>query len=479
MKMRSRVYDRLDLRRTKAVNVWSNKPALKSGLDIAPNPKLSPRISESTRSRLSLAFDVLRRREKELTMEEVFTCCAGLDVHKETIEGCVRRIEPNGHLHQETRHWGTMTGDLLAMADWMTAQGVTQVAMESTGVFWKPIFNILENRFTVLLVNARHIKQVPGRKSDIRDCQWIAQLLQHGLLKGSFIPPRSQRDLRDLTRYRTQLANEKVRTVNRIHKVLEDANIKLSSVATDVLGVSGRAMLEALIRGEEDPVKLADLAQRRLRGKIPQLEKALQGRLTQHHRFMLQLLSKQLTEQEGLIDELDRKIEEQTRPLAAEIDRLDAIPGVDRRVAEVVLAEVGANMQPFPSHDNLASWAGMSPGNEESAGKRQRRRITPGNRWLKRSLAQAAWAASHVKNSYLASQYRRLASRRGRKRALIAVGHSMLVIVYHMLKAGTKYADLRADFFDRLEPKRLTRYYITRLERLGYKVTLESTATAA
>jgi hypothetical protein len=259
------IYDRLNLRRTKVSNVWSRKPAFKSGLDIAPNPKLSPRIRESTRSRLFIVFDVLWRRQKELIMEEVFTCCAGLDVHKESIEACVRRIESNGRLHQETRHWGTMTQDLFAMADWMTAQGVTQVAMESTGVFWKPIFNILENRFTVLLVNARHIKQVPGRKSDIRDCQWIAQLLQHGLLKGSFIPPRSQRDLRDLTRYRTQLTDEKVRTANRIHKVLEDANIKLSSVATDVLGVSGRAMLEALIQGEEDPVKLADLARRRLR----------------------------------------------------------------------------------------------------------------------------------------------------------------------------------------------------------------------
>ena len=412
-------------------------------------------------------------------MEEVFSCCAGLDVHKESIEACVRRIEPNGRSHQDTQHWGTMTTELLAMADWMTAQGVTHVAMESTGVFWKPIFNILENRFTVLLVNARHIKQVPGRKSDVRDCQWIAQLLQHGLLKGSFIPPRCQRDLRDLTRYRTQLADEKVRTANRIHKVLEDANIKLSSVATDVLGVSGRAMLKALIQGEEDPVKLADLARRRLRGKIPQLEKALQGHLTDHHRFMLQLLWKQLAEQEELIDELSGRIEKQTRALAAEIGRLDAIPGVDRRVAEVVLAEVGANMQPFPSHENLASWAGMCPGNEESAGKRQRRRITPGNRWLKRTLAQAAWAASHVKNSYLAAQYRRLASRRGKKRALIAVAHSMLVIVYHMLKAGTDYADLRGDFFDHLEPKRLTRYYITRLQRLGYKVTLESCAAAA
>ena len=335
-------------------------------------------------------------------MENVFSCCAGLDVHKESVEACVRRIEPNGRVHSETHHWGTMTGDLMAMADWMTAQGVTHVAMESTGVFWKPIYNILEGRFTMLLVNARHLKQVPGRKSDVRDCQWIAQLLQYGLLKASFIPPRSQRELRDLTRHRTQLVEEKARAANRIHKVLQDTNIKLSSVATDVLGASGRAMLEALITEEEDPVKLADLAQRKLRGKIPQLEKALEGHLTEHHRFMLKLLWKQLAQQEELIAELDSRIEEQTRPFAAEIDRLDAVPGVDRRVAEVVLAEVGPDMKAFPTHENLASWAGMCPGNEESAGKRVRKRITPGNRWLKRTLAQATWAASHSKNSYLA-----------------------------------------------------------------------------
>jgi transposase len=238
--------------------------------------------------------------------------------------------------------------------------------------------------------------------------------------------------LRDLTRHRTQLVEEKARTANRIHKVLQDTNIKLSSVASDVLGASGRAMLEALITGEEDPVKLADLPQRKLRGKIPELEKVLEGHLTEHHRFMLKLLWKQLAQQEELIVELDRKIEEQTRPFTAEIDRLDAVPGVDHRVAEVVLVEVGPDLEPFPTHANLASWAGMCPGNEESAGKRVRKRITPGNRWLKRTLTQATWAASHSKNAYLASQYRRLAGRRGRKRALIAVGHSILVIFYHI-----------------------------------------------
>jgi transposase len=411
-------------------------------------------------------------------MENIFACCAGLDVHKESVEACVRRIEPNGRVHQETRHWGTMTRDLLALADWLTAEGVTNVAMESTGVFWKPIFNILEKRFTVLLANARHLKQVPGRKSDVRDCQWIAQLLQCGLLKGSFIPPRAQRELRDLTRHRTQLVEEKTRTINRIQKVLEDANIKLASVASDVMGVSGRAMIQRLIEGETDPYKLADLAQRQLRGKIPELEKALEGKLTDHHRFLLKMLWKELDQEEELIAELDSKITEQTRPLAAEIERLDAIPGVDSRVAEVLLAEVGPDMKPFPSDQHLCSWAGMCPGNEESAGKRRRRRITPGNRWLKQTLAQAAWAASHTKNAYLASQHRRLAGHRGKKRALIAVGHSILVIFYHMLKAGTSYADLGGDFFDRLEPERLTRYYVKRLERLGHKVTLETTVAA-
>jgi len=407
-------------------------------------------------------------------MEHIVARCAGLDVHKESVEACVRRIEANGRVHSETRHWGTMTRDLLEMADWLEAEGVTDVAMESTGVFWKPIFNILESRFVVLLVNARHLKQVPGRKSDVRDCQWIAQLLQCGLLKGSFIPPRPQRDLRDLTRHRTQLVEAKTRTINRIQKVLEDANIKLASVASDVMGVSGRAMIQRLIGGETNPCKLADLAQRQLRGKIPDLEKALEGKLTNHHRFLLKLLWKELSQQEELITELDSKIEEHTRPHAAEIERLDAVPGVDRRVAEVLLAEVGPDMNPFPSDEHLSSWAGMCPGNEESAGKRHRKRITPGSRWLKQTLAQAAWAASHTKNTYLASQYRRLAGRRGKKRALIAVGHSMLVIYYHMLKAGTSYADLGGNFFDRLEPKRLTHYYLKRLERLGYKVSLET-----
>jgi transposase len=411
-------------------------------------------------------------------MENIFPRCAGWDVHKESVEACIRRIEPSGQLHQQTRHWGTMTRDIQMMADWMAAQGVTHLAMESTGVYWKPIFNLLESRFKVLLVNARHLKQVPGRKSDIRDCQWIAQLLQHGLLKGRFIPPRPQRELRDLARHRIPLVEEKTRTSNRIEKVLEDANIKLGSVASEGMGVSGRAMIEALIEGQKEPDQIADLARRQLRGKIPQLEKALEGHLTEHHRFLLRLLWKELVQQEALIAELEAKIEEVTCLLAADVERLDEVPGLDRRVAEVILAEIGADMSPFPTHQNVVAWAGMCPGNEESAGKRRKRRITPGNRWLKRSLVQAAWAASHTKNSYLASQYRRLVGRRGKKRALIAVGHSILVIVYHLLKNGTRYRDLGGDFFDRLEPERLTRYYVKRLQKLGHKVILEPNVTA-
>lgn len=408
-------------------------------------------------------------------METIFARCAGLDIHKETVEATVRILE-GIRVRQQSRRWGTMTGEVQAMADWLEGQGVTHVAMESTGVFWKPIYNILEGRFTVILVNARHLKQVPGRKSDVRDSQWIAQLLQHGLLRGSFIPPRSQRELRDLTRHRTQLVGEQTRVANRIHKVLEDANIKLGSVASDILGVSGRAMIQALMEGEQEACKLADMAQGQLRGKIPELERALEGRVTDHHRFMLRLLWKELASLEELIAQVERKIEEVTRPWAPRIEQMDPVPGVDRRIAEVVLAEVGADVSPFPTHQHLASWAGMSPGNEESAGKRRTGRTTQGNRWLRQALVQAAWAASHTKNSYLAAQYRRWVGRRGKKRALVAVGHSILVIFYHLLQDGTCYSDLGGDFFDRLEPARLTRYYVKRLQRLGHKVTLEPCA---
>ena len=405
-------------------------------------------------------------------MEVILGCCAGLDVHKDSVEACVRHMSAGGKVEHEVRHWGTTTRELVALAEWLGSMGVTHVAMESTGVYWKPIFNILESQFEILLANARHMKNVPGRKTDIRDCQWIAQLLQHGLLKGSFIPPRPQRELRDLTRQRTQLIDEGSRISNRIQKVLEDANVKLGSVASNVVGASGRLMLEAMVAGEDDPARLADLAQRRMRSKIPQLEQALYGKLTEHHRWMLKLLLDQLEATEQFIARLDERIAELARPQQPVLEKLDAIPGVDRRVAEVLMAEIGPDMTPFPSDAHLASWAGISPGNNESAGKKRSGKTTKGSRWLRQALVQAAWAASHKKDSYFQAHARNLMHRRGRKRGLVAVAHSLLTVIYHMLKEGTAYRDLGPQFLDRLRATHLIRFHVRRLRNLGMQVLL-------
>src|SRR5262249_32608242 len=348
---------------------------------------------------------------------------------------CVRP----GKVFEEVRTFATMPRDLLALSDWLAEHRVSHVAMESTGVYWKPAFNILEGGVHVILVNAEHIKQVPGRKTDVKDCQGIAPLLQHGLLKASFVPPAPIRELRDLTRQRTQLIQERSAAANRIQKVLEDANIKLASVASDVLGAWGRDMLEALSAGEAAPEKLADLARKRLREKIPALRLALQGRVTDHHRFLLRLHLDHVTHLEELIGRLGSHIEEALAPFAEAAERLQTIPGVSQRVAETLVAEVGPKMEQFPTAAHLASGGGMCSGNNESAGKRRSGRTVKGNRWLKRILVQAAWAASHTKGTYLQAQYRRLAKRRGCKRALVAVGHTLLVIAYHVLKRGTTY----------------------------------------
>ena len=406
-------------------------------------------------------------------MDILYPRCAGIDVHKANVVVCVRLADRPGKPFEEIRTFSTMTQDLLALSDWLAEHGVTHVAMESTGVYWKPVFNVLEGRVRVLLVNAEHIKQVPGRKTDVKDCQWIAQLLQPGLLKASFVPPEPIRELRDLTRQRTPLIQERSAAANRIQKVLEDANRKLASVATEVLGVSGRDRREALIAGPTDPEQLADLARKRLREKIPALPLALQGRVTEHHRFLLRMHLDHIGHLEGLIGRLSGRIEGAMAPFAEAASRLATIPGVSQRVAETVLAEIGPRMEQFPTDGHLASWAGMSPGNNESAGKRRSGHTTYGNRWLRQMLVQAAWAASRAKGTYLAAQYRRLAKRRGRKRALIAVGHTLLGIIYHVLKRGTTYQELGPDFLDRLEPQRLTRQLVKRLESLGHKVTLE------
>jgi transposase len=407
-------------------------------------------------------------------MDTLFAKVAGLDVHLKSISCAVRCRQDSGRLLAQVRSFGTMTRDLRALADYLQGLGVTHVALEATGVLWKPVWDLLEGRFTLLLVNPRHLKKVPGRKTDASDAAWIAQLLQCGLLRGSFVPPRPVRQLRDLTRHRAQLVGEHTRVANRIHKLLEDANIKLGAVASDVLGKSGRAMLQALLRGEQDPEKLAGLALGRLRGKIPQLRQALEGHCTEHHRFLLgRLLSH--------IGYLERQSEQLSEHIACRLDellsaevraRLDALPGVNQTTIEDVLAEIGTDMAAFPDEHHLCSWCGMCPGNEESAGKRLRSRTRQGNRWLRRALAEAAWAASHVKDSYLSAQYRRLAGRRGKKRALVAVGHSLLVIIYHVLKNNVEYQDLGPDYFERLEPERLRRHLVRRLQGLGYDVTL-------
>jgi transposase len=412
-------------------------------------------------------------------MDTLYPRVAGLDVHKDTVVVCLRYPDGQGKLKEPVRTFSTMTRDLLEMADWLAEHGVTHAAMESTGVYWKPVFHVLEGRFQVVLVNAEHIKKVPGRKTDVKDCQWIAQLLQHGLLKASFVPPEPIRELRDLTRQRTQLTGERTSAANRIQKVLEDCNIKLAGVASDVLGASGRDMIEALIAGETDPEKLADLARRRLREKIPQLRLALRGRVTEHHRFLLRLHLDHVGHLEGMIERLNRRIEGRLAPFAPEVQRLQTIPGVSERVAQTVIAEVGPKLEAFPTPQQLASWAGMCPGNNESAGKRRSGRTTKGNRWLKAMLVQAAWAASRSRGTYLQAQYRRLSKRRGRKRALIAVGHSLLVIIYQVLKRGATYQELGEDFLEKREPERLTRQLVRRLESLGHKVTLESSGTPA
>jgi transposase len=378
-------------------------------------------------------------------MDVLHACCAGLDVHKRTVVACVRRVDPAGKVSKSIKTFATMTADLLDLSDWLAAQGVKVVAMESTGSYWKPVFNLLEARFEVVLVNAHHIKQVPGRKTDVRDGEWIAQLLQHGLLRPSFIPPRPTRELRDLTRQRTQLINEKTAVINRVQKVLEDANVKLGSVASNALGVSGRLMIEAIIRGEYDPVKLADLARSRLRKKIPQLQRALKGSVTEHHRFLLRTQMDHLDHLERLIRRYGERIDEVLDPFGAALARLVTIPGVDFRVAEVVLAEVGMDMGRFPTAGHLSSWAGLASGNHESAGKRRSGRTTPGNTWLKTALVQAAWAAFRAKGTHLSKKFRRVAGSRGKKRAAVAVAHTILVIIYHLLKEGTTYQEIAGD----------------------------------
>jgi len=401
-------------------------------------------------------------------MEKVNPRCAGLDVHKDSVWACVR-IEGRS---PEIEKFGATTRELLRLGDWLTAKGVTIVAMESTGVYWKPVWNLLEDRLALMLVNARHIKQVPGRKTDVKDCQWIAELLEHGLLKASFVPPRPQRELRDLTRQRTQLLGDRARVVNRVQKTLEDANIKLANVASDITGKSGRAILDALVQGRMSPEQMAELVHKRMEAKKPALREALQGHVTAHHRFLLAQFLDQIDHLDQLIAGFDSRIEEVMSPLEHQaVKRLDEIPGFDRRTAQNVIAEIGMDMGRFKTPQHLASWAGLCPGNNESAGKRKSGRTGKANRWLKAALTQAAWGASRTRRSYYSAQHRRLTTRRGVKRATIAVAHSLLVTTHCLLSDPKPYTDLGASYFESREtPEQKAQHLIRKLQRLGYNV---------
>jgi transposase len=414
-----------------------------------------------------------------MTMEVLYRVCAGLDVHKKTVAACLRGPGPNGTRAEEIRTFGTTTRDLLRLSDWLSAAGCTHVAMESTGVYWRPVYQILEGHVELLLVNAQHIKTVPGRKTDVKDCQWIARLLEHGLLRASFVPPAPLRELRELTRARRQLVEDRARDANRVQKVLETANIKLAAVATDVLGVSGRAILKALVAGERDAETLAALARGLLRKKKAQLREALVGRVTDHHAFLLQGLLSHIEFLDQQIALFDARIKAQTQPFAAALERLDTIPGIARRSAEQILAELGDDMSRFPTAANAASWTGICPGNNESAGKRKSGRTRKGNRWLRATLTECARGAVRARHGYLAAQYHRIARRRGDKKGITAVGHSILVIAWHVLRTGEPYRDLGHEYFDRLDRDRLVRYHTRRLADLGVALPSPSPASVA
>jgi transposase len=409
-------------------------------------------------------------------MERQVDRCAGLDVHRDTVAACVRVPGRGGHREQHVQTFGTTAVELLRLREWLAEHGVTDVAMESTGVYWKPIYYVLEEAFTCLLVNAAHIKQVPGRKTDVQDCVWIAQLLEHGLLRSSFVPPVAIRELRDLTRYRKGLIQERQREVNRLHKVLQDAGIKLASVATDILGVSGRAMLQALVAGTTAPEVLAELARAKLRAKLPALREALAGRFRPHHAFLVTQGLAHLDYLDDAIDTVSTEVERLLGPFAAAQRRLSTIPGIKTRTAEVVIAEIGVDMSRFPSEHHLASWAGLCPGNNESAGKHKSGMTRKGNRWLRIALIEIALAAIQTKDSAFGARYRRVMRHRGHKKAVVAVAHSLLRTIYHVLADVTDYREPGANYYDRRQAARTTRRAVTQLERLGYRVTLEPAA---
>jgi len=412
-------------------------------------------------------------------VEAIIERACGIDVHKKNIVACLLIGKPGEKPKKTVKTFSTMTEDLLACKDWLESEGCTHGALESTGVYWKPIFNILEESMEVILANARDIKNVPGRKTDVRDCEWIADLLRHGLIKRSFIPPKPIRELRDLTRYRRKLMQNRSSELNRIQKFLEDANIKLSSVVTDINGVSAKQMIHHLIKNDMNPLEIADLAKGRLRNKITELEKALDGYFSEHHRLILRVSIQMVASYDKAIEELNREIDQRMGPYEEISERLQTIPGVKKNTVESIIAEIGVDMSRFPSDAHLSSWAGVSPGNNESAGKRYSGRITPGNRWLKASLNEASWAASRTKGTYLKARFQRLAARRGKNRASVALSHTILIMAYHIIKEQRTYYELGADFFDRLHEEQLIKRLTSRIKALGYMVNVQKLNTAA
>lgn len=405
-------------------------------------------------------------------MEAILKRCCGMDIHKKIIVACLLIEEKNGEVEKSTRHFPTMTDDLLRMKAWLIENGCTDVAMESTSVYWKPIFNILEDSMNVMVVNARLIKNVPGRKTDMNDSEWIAKLLRHGLLRNSFIPPREIRDLRDLTRYRVKLVQNATSEKNRIQKILEDANIKLSSVLSKTFSVSGTEMIKAIIQGDLSTEEIANLARRRLRSKIPELIKALKGNVTGHHRFMLTEVFDHLNYIFDRIVDLEERIQEKLEPHREVYDLLMTIPGVSKHTAASIIAEIGVDMSVFPSSKHIASWAGVCPGNNESAGKRMSGKTRKGDSWLRVTLTEAAWASSKTKDNYLSDKYRRLAHRRGSKRSIMAIGHKILCISYNLIKKKEPYHDLGSSYLEQLHGENSKRNAVNRLKSLGYDVSL-------
>jgi len=412
-------------------------------------------------------------------MEVLYACCCGIDVHAKMLVACLLKAGK-----KEVRTFSTMTEDLLRLLDWLTQAGCTHIAIESTGVYWRPVFNILEGSLEVILTNARDAKGYKARKTDVIDAEWLADLLRHGLLKPSFIPPLPIRELRDLTRYRESLVREQTALANRIQKLIESANVKLGQVASDALGASGKVMLRALAAGETDAEQLSHLARGLLKRKQPQLQQALEGRFTQAQRWILAELLDQYAQVEAALQRAEARIKQEVEnsadPFVSEVVQLlDTIPGIGETVAQIIVAEIGVDMARFPTAHDLASWAGMCPGNNESAGKRKSGKTTKGSRYLRAALVQAAWAASHQKETYLAAQYKRLVKRMGKKKALVAVGHSILVIAYHVVQKRTPYQDLGGNYFDRRNVDKQRKRLIRQLEGLGLKVTVEEVKEAA